>query len=252
MRPDLLSDLVVTLYKICDWDNHFENAQSRRFAATKWVAMPNKTGFGYNKILRHKNGEAMFGAWCAIIQLASRCSPRGSLQSNGIEYEVSDISELTRFSEKTIQTTLELCCNTLKWVEYTTSKSAVLPRSERGIITTPVVSPILSNSILSNSILPKSNSDANKFTIPELSDISDYCSERKNSVDPQQFLDHYEARGWQFKTGQKMKSWQAAVRTWEKNDFKSKSPNNKFGRQEVSISSAREQYERLTGDKLES
>lgn len=59
----------------------------------------------------------------------------------------------------------------------------------------------------------KSNSRFRKPTIPE---ITDYCFERKNNVNPEQFFDHYEAKGW--KIGKSpMKDWQAAVRTWEKN-----------------------------------
>jgi len=59
-----------------------------------------------------------------------------------------------------------------------------------------------------------------KNTIPPTIEmVTKYCLERGKGIDPQSFIDHYEARGWQFKTGQKMKDWQAAVRTWEKNNF---------------------------------
>lgn len=62
-----------------------------------------------------------------------------------------------------------------------------------------------------------------KFLPPSLEDVTAYCQERGNTINPQQFIDHYEARGWEFKTGQKMKDWKAAVRTWERNNFESKS-----------------------------
>jgi hypothetical protein len=53
---------------------------------------------------------------------------------------------------------------------------------------------------------------------PSLEDISAYCQERKNRVDPQAWLDHYESNGW--KVGKNpMKDWRAAVRTWERGDF---------------------------------
>ena len=38
-------------------------------------------------------------------------------------------------------------------------------------------------------------------------------------MNAEQFIDHYQARGWKFKNGQPMKDWQAVVRTWERNDF---------------------------------
>jgi hypothetical protein len=47
-----------------------------------------------------------------------------------------------------------------------------------------------------------------------LDDIRDYCSERKNGIDAQAFIDFYAAKGWMIGKN-KMKDWKAAVRTWE-------------------------------------
>lgn len=56
-----------------------------------------------------------------------------------------------------------------------------------------------------------------RFQKPTIEEISAYCLERNNSVDPQRFYDYYESVGW--KVGKKpMKSWQACVRTWEQKD----------------------------------
>lgn len=53
-----------------------------------------------------------------------------------------------------------------------------------------------------------------KFVKPSVEEIADYCAERNNNIDPQQFFDFYESKGW--KVGnQSMKDWEAAVRTWE-------------------------------------
>lgn len=58
------------------------------------------------------------------------------------------------------------------------------------------------------------------FIPPELSEVQNYCIERQNKVDPEQWHNHYTANGWMVgKT--KMKDWKAAVRTWEKNNFNS-------------------------------
>jgi hypothetical protein len=53
------------------------------------------------------------------------------------------------------------------------------------------------------------------FIPPELSEVSAYCQERKNNVDPQTWIDFYTAKGWMIGKN-KMKDWKAAVRTWEK------------------------------------
>ncbi len=49
--------------------------------------------------------------------------------------------------------------------------------------------------------------------------VQEYCHERLNQIDPAQFYDFYETKGW--KVGkEKMKDWQACIRTWEKRDTK--------------------------------
>jgi len=55
---------------------------------------------------------------------------------------------------------------------------------------------------------------------PPLEIVVAYCRERNNGIDPQAFIDYYERAGWFLKKGVKVKDWQAAVRTWEKNDEK--------------------------------
>ena len=55
------------------------------------------------------------------------------------------------------------------------------------------------------------------FIKPTLEEVRGYCEERGNKVDPQRFIDHYEANGWKIGGRSPMKDWRAAVRTWEKN-----------------------------------
>jgi len=58
-----------------------------------------------------------------------------------------------------------------------------------------------------------------KFKPPNLEQVKTYCDERKNTIDPQAFLDFYESKGWLIGKN-KMKDWKAAVRTWERNQTK--------------------------------
>lgn len=56
-----------------------------------------------------------------------------------------------------------------------------------------------------------------RFQKPTFEEVSAYCKERNNYVDPQAFIDFYESKGWIVgKTP--MKDWRAAVRTWEKRE----------------------------------
>ena len=65
------------------------------------------------------------------------------------------------------------------------------------------------------------------FKKPSVEDISSYCQERNNNINPEQFYDYYEANGWKINRNP-MKDWKATVRNWERNEFNRKSVNN-FG-----------------------
>lgn len=75
------------------------------------------------------------------------------------------------------------------------------------------------------------DTQVSKFTKPTLEEVTAYCKERNNNVDPQQFVDHYESNGWRVGGRSAMKDWKASVRTWEKNNFQrggSKQPANVY------------------------
>lgn len=57
---------------------------------------------------------------------------------------------------------------------------------------------------------------AQRFVAPSLEEVRSYCEERHNGIDPQYFIDYYEARGWKYARGVQIKSWKACVRTWER------------------------------------
>ena len=59
-----------------------------------------------------------------------------------------------------------------------------------------------------------------KFVKPTLLEVAAYCTERKNNVVPQKFLDYYDSVGWVVGAAKKpMKDWKAAIRNvWEKNN----------------------------------
>lgn len=60
----------------------------------------------------------------------------------------------------------------------------------------------------------ESKKKSSAFRRPTLDEVRAYCLERGNNVDPQTFVDFYEAKGWKVGS-QPMKDWKACVRTWE-------------------------------------
>jgi len=68
---------------------------------------------------------------------------------------------------------------------------------------------------------------ADKKNIPTLDQIKDYCSQRNSVVDPVQFFNFYESKGWMVgKT--KMQSWKAAIANWEITINKKNNGNTKY------------------------
>lgn len=67
-----------------------------------------------------------------------------------------------------------------------------------------------------NSINNKKTTSGNgRFKPPSLREVTDYCLERNNGIDPEAFISHYESVGW-FRGKTKIKNWKQCVITWEK------------------------------------
>ncbi len=72
------------------------------------------------------------------------------------------------------------------------------------------------NTSINNTSIKKEIYKEKKFKKPTLEEVKEYCKERNNNVNAEQFIDFYESNGW--KVGKNsMKDWKASVRTWERN-----------------------------------
>ena len=88
--------------------------------------------------------------------------------------------------------------------------------SNTDLISSPIQD---SNKELVSTPMRESNARARKpkgFIAPSLEEVTAYCRERGNDVDPDRWYAHYEANGWMVGRN-KMRDWKAAVRTWESN-----------------------------------
>ena len=53
-----------------------------------------------------------------------------------------------------------------------------------------------------------------RFVKPTIEEVAEYCRQRGNGIDPEQFIAFYESKGWKVGS-QPMKNWKACVITWE-------------------------------------
>jgi hypothetical protein len=61
------------------------------------------------------------------------------------------------------------------------------------------------------------------FTPPSLEEVRSYIKSNGYPVDADRFVNFYESKGWMIGKN-KMKEWQAAVRTWAKSSDKNEAP----------------------------
>ena len=72
------------------------------------------------------------------------------------------------------------------------------------------------NPIQSN-LNPNPKENRVRFTPPSLDEVKSYCSEQGCAINPEQFINYYEANGWMVGKN-KMKDWKAAIRNWASRD----------------------------------
>ena len=61
------------------------------------------------------------------------------------------------------------------------------------------------------------------FIPPTPEEVNAYCKKRNNGIDGTEFVDFYTSKGWMVGKN-KMKDWQAAVRTWERSSNRTDPP----------------------------
>lgn len=84
-------------YRIRDWSKHFENNRSKEYKHLDWVPIPNRMDkLAYLEFVDHPNAAAHLGAWVAMLEIASRSTPRGTFPQGaaGFSQALAMISRL--------------------------------------------------------------------------------------------------------------------------------------------------------------
>jgi len=63
---------------------------------------------------------------------------------------------------------------------------------------------------------PRKEPVSKRFIPPTVEQVKKYCQSRDNRINASHFVDFYSSKGWMVGKN-KMKDWEAAVRTWERN-----------------------------------
>lgn len=93
-----LQEPAAVVYRVRDWEEHFENNRTRGLKKLEWVPVPNRhDGDGFTELMDHPNGAAHYGAWMLIVQVASKCDARGTLLRDGKKpHDCASLARQTR------------------------------------------------------------------------------------------------------------------------------------------------------------
>ena len=69
------------VYRVRNWDDLYENNRTRELRRMEWVPVLNRMDTDpYTELVAgHEAGPAHLGVWLAVLMIASRCDPRGTL-----------------------------------------------------------------------------------------------------------------------------------------------------------------------------
>lgn len=107
------------LYSIRGWNEHFENNRSRTVKDLAWVAIPNRhDGEHFSIIMQAEHGAEIYAAWVLMLQVASRCQPRGTLlRDNKKPHTMSTLSVKTRAPENWFVLAFEFLEKHTDWLD---------------------------------------------------------------------------------------------------------------------------------------
>lgn len=123
------------ILRIANWKDLYENNRTRELKSLTWVPVPNRhDGHGYAMILSLKNGPALYGAWQVILQVASRCEPRGTLvREGGKPHTASSLALMTRFPVDIMEECIKACMDgEIGWIECENANESNIPAHSCG------------------------------------------------------------------------------------------------------------------------
>ena len=109
------------IYRIKNWEANYECSDTKKVKSfSKYVPIPNRMdGSGYARLMNHVNGVAHYGAWIALLIVASKCETRGVLcHKNGEGFDLETLSLMTRVPVATFEELLpRLTSKKIDWLE---------------------------------------------------------------------------------------------------------------------------------------
>lgn len=114
-------------YRVARWQDIYERNRTREMVDMKWIPVPvDLSGDGFTLTMEQPDGPALYGTFIALLLVAARCEPRGTLvRSNGMPHDAASLKRKTGIPEKAITRALEwFTSKELKWLEIANVRDA--------------------------------------------------------------------------------------------------------------------------------
>ena len=126
----------------------------------------------------------------------------------------------TSLSVQQVRTALDKLKSTNEITIKTSSQGTIIEvvnYAKYQLVTSEVTNkqPISNQQVTTNKNVKNEKNERSIFIEPTFNEILEYCTQRKNGVDVNKFLNFYSSKGWMVGKN-KMIDWKACVRTWEK------------------------------------
>lgn len=107
-----------SVLRIRNWDKHYENNRTRELRTMLRVCISNDiTNLGFLQIMNEPDGLEILGIWTFLLQVASRCTPRGTLWArNSYPHTAESLALLARKDIHRLSTGIQYLIN-LGWIE---------------------------------------------------------------------------------------------------------------------------------------
>ncbi len=210
----------MSIYRVKDWNTHFENSKSREREQCSFVCVPNKQhGMGFSRVMAEKDGATIYGIWHLIIgALSQQKNGHGSERSGwltldghqtGTPWTPDDLSLKFRRPEKEIERALEVLTSAkVGWLEVYESNSTECPPSARQL---PAECP----SGIVKEEKERIGEKEEKGKAQSISAVQEFCQEIELPNSDAEHLWHkFTGNGWT-NGGKPIKDWKATVRSWK-------------------------------------
>jgi len=126
------------LYRVIEWDKHYEHGHSRTVDKKSYQHFPNRQdGLGYKRLVANKaEGERRYGCFCAMILTLSKQDKSvraGWLTHNGLpdgeRYTALDLALMSGCTEEGMAQMLKACTSIgIAWVEVVDGDVSIIPK----------------------------------------------------------------------------------------------------------------------------